>query len=41
MAQWEEEGKPNLLLTTIATNTMNIDNGDPISSINTHDPTEL
>jgi len=41
MGQWEDDGKPNLLLTTIPTNTMNIDNGDPISSINTHDPTEL
>ncbi|CAF1440898.1 unnamed protein product [Rotaria sp. Silwood1] len=41
MAQWEEEGKPNLSLTTSAMNTMNVDDGDPTKSINTHDPTEL
>ncbi len=38
MGKWEDEGKPNLLLTTIATNTMIIDNVD---SIKTHDPAEL
>ncbi|CAF1343716.1 unnamed protein product, partial [Rotaria sordida] len=41
MAQWEEEGKPNLLLTTSTTNTMNVDDGDQTHSINIHDPTEL
>ncbi|CAF3651747.1 unnamed protein product [Adineta steineri] len=41
MNQWEEEGKPNLLLTTPTTNSINIDNEDRTSSINTHDPTEL
>ncbi len=41
MAQWEEEGKPNVLLTAVPTNTINVENGDRINSIERHDPTEL
>ncbi|UJR13905.1 hypothetical protein I4U23_000911 [Adineta vaga] len=38
MNQWEEAGKPKLILTTSATNIKNV---EPTDSANTHDPTEL